>query len=65
VNSDPAWSNPKLVVPAPKINSWAEVVEANPLLTTVLLLSVPLAPAVTSNREVARRPANSKTRISG
>ena len=43
VNNDPAWLNTQLVVPAPKINSWAAVVVANPLLTTVSLPLVPLA----------------------
>lgn len=42
----PAALNPPVVVPAPKINSFAAVVVAAPLLAVAAL---PLAPAVTSS----------------
>ena len=49
----------------PKINSLAEVVVADPLLTTAPLPLLPLAPDVTSNGDVVFMPVYSNIRISG
>ena len=62
VNPDPAAENPPAVVPAPKINSFAVVVAAAPLLA---LLLMPAAPAVTSSGLLRSNPLYSSTRTSG
>ena len=60
-NPVPDPPNVPAVVPAPKINSFADVVVAAPLLA---LTPVPAAPAVTSSGVAGSKPLYSSTRTS-